>query len=124
MEKTNTSFIGGLNLSLLQNATTATVDGRSCLVIPIEDNPSLFVGRKGIYLDISIVETPGNMYGHTHFVKADIGSAKRQNFSREDYIAHTPILGNLKVLESKEQEPAQEDSTSAVGESTDDDLPW
>ena len=50
-----TSVNGGLNLSLLVNAATVTLKGKNCLVIPIDDNPALFVGKKGVYLDISVV---------------------------------------------------------------------
>lgn len=120
--KQNNSFNGGLNLSLLQNTATVSLKGKQCLVIPIEDNPTLFIGKKGVYLDLSVVETPDSQYGHSHYVRANVGASKRQNYSREELKALTPILGNLKPFEARVQEDMPSDIASAT--QPDDDLPW
>lgn len=120
-----TSVNGGLNLSLLVNAATVTLKGKNCLVIPIDDNPALFVGKKGVYLDISVVETPDSQYGHTHYVRANIGSSRRGGYSKEELKAMTPILGNLKAVQASAAtaEP-QQDLPQGTVNGPEDDLPW
>ena len=118
------SCSGGLNLSLLQNTETVNLKGRECLVIPIADNPTLFIGKKGVYLDISVVETPDSQYGHSHYVRANVGPAKRQNYSREELKALTPILGNLKPYEPKQQDAGDMPASPQEGTAPIDDLPW
>ena len=120
-----TSVNGGLNLSLLVNTATVTLKGKNCLVIPIDDNPALFVGKKGVYLDISVVETPDSQYGHTHYVRANIGSSRRGGYSKEALKAMTPILGDLKAVQAAAAaaEP-QQDLPQGTVNGPEDDLPW
>lgn len=120
-----TSNNGGLNLSLLQNTATVTLKGKNCLVIPIDDNPALFVGKKGVYLDISVVETPDSQYGHSHYVRANVGSSRRNGYSKEELKALSPILGNLKPYAASESAPqgqAIPEQPAVIG--PEDDLPW
>ena len=120
-----TSVNGGLNLSLLVNTATVTLKGKNCLVIPIDDNPALFVGKKGVYLDISVVETPDSQYGHSHYVRANFGSSRRGGYSKDARKATTPIRGNLTAVQAAAAaaEP-QQDLPQGTVNGPEDDLPW
>lgn len=115
---TNTNLSGQIDLLALVGAQNTTVDGRNCIVIPVENNPSIFVtstksGAARAYLDIVIRESPNNQFGNTHFVKANVGKSNREKLgiSREELQKYTPIIGNLKTFESsaKAQQPVDDD---------------
>lgn len=105
------SLVGNIDLSALNGAhLETTVNGRQNIVIPIAENPSIFVGaqEKGghIYMDIEVREVPENKYGSTHFVKLSVGKKKREEMGiTQDIVRqYTPIIGNLKPLFRKEQD--------------------
>jgi hypothetical protein len=93
---------GKLNLLQL-HAVVKTITGQSgpvpCLVIPIAKN-RLFVGDKGIYLDIVGFEIDpakrkeGNK--DTHILKQSFSKEIREAMT-EDELRSLPILGNLQV---------------------------
>ena len=68
-------------------------------------------------LDIVIRQTTQPKYGNTHFIKANVGKTNRSvfNLDSSELPRLSPILGNLKPLESRD-EPA-----SSLAD--DDDLP-
>ena len=86
-----------LNLMRLNKVGVTSLKGRSgnevkCLVIPIEEN-RLFVGEKGIYLDLSAFKTKE---GNRYLIKKSI--------SKDDYNAMTeeernsqPIVGGVEI---------------------------
>ena len=65
-----------INLKKFRNAALLTIPGRTakkrCICIPVDDNPEIFVGEKGVYLDLTAIEMkePGQ-YGDTHFLKGN-----------------------------------------------------
>ena len=79
----------------------------------------MFEGKKGVYLDIVLIPTPGNQYGNTHMAV--------QGLSKEDRDAGQKgvILGNAKTIGGSGQQqdqsapPARE---AAAGPS--DDVPF
>ena len=85
-----------LNLTQLKHARMKTPKGAEVIVIPIIDN-SLFVGEKGIYLDLVGFEVKNPEAGKdTHLLK--------QSFSKETLAAMPedikkalPILGNARI---------------------------
>ena len=121
---TNTNLSGQIDLLALVGAQNTTVDGRNCIVIPVENNPSIFVtstksGAARAYLDIVIRESPNNQFGNTHFVKANVSKSNRERLgiSRDGLSKYTPIIGNLKPFDFQGQAPA------AAQQPGDDDLP-
>lgn len=54
------------------------------------DKARLFKGKKGIYLDIVLVETPDDQYGNSHMVVQSVSKEERQQGVRG------AILGNAK----------------------------
>ena len=123
--KTSLNFIGQIDLLSLLKARMQEVDGKSCIVIPVEDNPSIYpfitkAGQQKAMLDLVIRETSNNQYGNTHFVKANVGKSNREKFglSLEQTQGFSPIIGNLRPLEPKEGQ-----HQVAASAADDDDLP-
>jgi hypothetical protein len=85
-----------LNLTQLKHARMKTPKGAEVIVIPITDN-SLFVGEKGIYLDIVGFEIKNPEAGKdTHLLKQ---SFSKENLAAmpEDVKKSLPILGNARI---------------------------
>ena len=117
-----TAMIGQMDLLALIGADVKTVDGQESIVIPLQKNPTIFkmitkTGAQKALLDIVIRQTTQPKYGNTHFIKANVGKANRiaLNLDSSELPRLSPILGNLKPLE------AREEPTTAL--SDDDDLP-
>lgn len=104
-----TTLVGSIDLSALDGAhLNTTVNGIQTIVIPVAQNPSIFIGSKDkgghIYMDIEVRESPENQYGNTHFVKLSVGKKKREemHLSADDLKKYTPIVGNLRILAKKQ----------------------
>ena len=117
-----TPMIGQIDLLALIGATIKTVDSQESIVIPLQKNPSIFKmhcksGAVKALLDIVIRQTTQPKYGNTHFIKANVGKANRSayNLDSSELPKLSPILGNLKPLESREE--------AAPAVADDDDLP-
>ena len=115
-------MIGQLDLLALIGASIKTVDGQESIVVPLQKNPTIFkmmtkTGTQKALLDIVIRQTTQPKYGNTHFIKANVGKANRTalNLDSSELPRLSPILGNLKPLE------AREETGSALAD--DDDLP-
>lgn len=112
----NTILVGSIDLSLLEGAMLEKKDnGKMQIVIPVEKNPSIFVGSqdKGghIYMDVEVRETNESQYGNTHFVKLSVGKRNRElmKLSQEEVKQHSPIVGNLKPITKKTVSPIDDD---------------
>ena len=117
-----TAMIGQMDLLALIGADIKTVDGQESIVIPLQKNPTIFkmmtkTGAQKALLDIVIRQTTQPKYGNTHFIKANVGKANRTalNLDSSELPRLSPILGNLKPLEVREE------PTTTL--SDDDDLP-
>ena len=117
-----TPMIGQIDLLALIGATIKTVDSQESIVIPLQKNPTIFKmhcksGAVKALLDIVIRQTTQPKYGNTHFIKANVGKTNRSvfNLDSSELPRLSPILGNLKPLEAREEQ------TTAL--SDDDDLP-
>lgn len=89
-----------LGKAFVSNVTGKTGTTKRCLIIPIDD-ARLFVGERGVYLNLTGIETKEQKYGDTHCLK--------QNIEREVYDALTdeerkalPILGGMHEYQSKQ----------------------
>lgn len=101
-------LVGNIDLSLLKGVRlNTTVNGEQSIIIPVKENPAIFVGSKEkgghIYMDIEVRETEGSKYGSTHFMKLSVGKKKREQLGiKDEQIKEvTPIIGNLRPLESR-----------------------
>ena len=95
-----------MNLLKLKGARKIIAKEQKGIFIPVEENPSIFVGDKGAYLSIRVVEKESDFEDrhYTHFVSASIPKKKRDEleaagYSKEEIYALTPILGNLETYE-------------------------
>lgn len=68
---------------------------KRCLVIPIQDNPGIFVGERGVYLNATAIEQEEPKFEDTHFIKPDIPKEMREKMSEEER-RQVPIIGSLK----------------------------
>lgn len=114
-----------LNLQAFKNAGLVTIPGRTakkrCICIPVDDNPEIFVGEKGVYLNLTAVEMKEpRQYGDTHFLKGNVPEKVYKSLSDEERKSQ-PIVGQMRPLVRKEQ-PAPE--VSAVQAEVEDDLPF
>jgi len=110
-----------LNLTVARQMVKGKMGEVDCLVIPIEKN-KLFVGEKGIYLDLIAFEIKEQKEGRTdtHLIKQSFSKAEREKMTEEQLKA-IPILGSLTVgtIQSSQEPISKADILNA-----DDDLPF
>lgn len=91
---------GQINLLKLANARRVQDGNVKGIFIPIHDNPCIYAGGKGAYLNVRIVEHESdyNDRHYTHFIAAAIDKDLRTKLKEEgredDLRSYTPILGN------------------------------
>lgn len=112
-----------IDLQKLHKAALLTIPGKAgkkrCICIPVDDNPEIFVGEKGTYLNITALEMKETgRYGDTHFLKGNLPDETYSAMSDEERRAQ-PILGQMRPLVRKEQ-PAPE----VTIDEPEDDLPF
>lgn len=112
---------GKINLMQLK-AVRMNLKGKTgimeCVVLPIAAN-HLFVGEKGIYLDLIAFEKRTQQEGNkdTHIIKQSLSKDIREAMTEEEKQA-MPILGSLQVWAgSQESEP---ESSMDIQTETDD----
>lgn len=109
-----------IDLKKMKDVIFAKIDGRKCVVIPVDVNPEIFVGEKGIYLSLSAIELRSpSQFGDTHIVKPLLDKKAYEAMSEEQR-KNQPILGNMR--ERRASEMAASDIPAASID-TDDDLP-
>ena len=116
-----------IDLQKMQNAFLRNFTGKTqtkrCICIPIEDNPSLFLGEKGCYLNLTAIGVENSQYGDTHYVKGDIPKETYDRMTEEQRRAF-PILGNMRPIGPKQQVVTGTVSMDAPEGEQDDDLPF
>jgi hypothetical protein len=117
---------GKINLLKYPGAKKIIANGVKGIFIPAEQNPSIFIGEKGAYAAVRVVEkvTTFNDKTYSHFIAATLSKAQRdelaaQGLSEDEIKAFSPILGNLETYEP--QGATYEEAT--VAEDVDD-LPF
>lgn len=97
---------------------------KRCLVIPVDDS-GLFVGEKGVYLNMTAVEMREPRYGNTHCVKINLDRDAYNALSEEER-RNIPILGGMHELEQqvRTMQVTQTIDVSQAADNPDDDLPF
>lgn len=112
------NFFLKLNLKKLRNVGVMNINGKSsskkCIVIPVDDNPCIFVGDKGIYLSATATETSNSPYGDSHMIRCFF-SKEKYNAMTEEERRGFGILGNMKPSGGHSSSAP---STESDGEST------
>lgn len=82
-----------LNGACLQNIKGNTATKR-CLIIPIDENDSIFLGEKGCHLSLIAFQLQTPKYEDTHCIKPSIPKNKRETMTPQQKEA-IPIIGGL-----------------------------
>ena len=100
------SLNGSINLMKYPGAKKILANGKKGIFIPVDDNPSIYVGEKGAYATVRVVEKESefNDKHYSHFIAAALPKKVRDDLkakgaSDDDIKALTPILGNLETYE-------------------------
>jgi hypothetical protein len=83
----------------------------------------LFVGEKGTYLNITLIETPNDKYGNDFVAVQDLGKEARERGEKG------PILGNAKLYAPRGKTEAKTPAPSVPvharqAENLDEDVPF
>ena len=116
--KTNLLKLGGAFVTNLKGKTAI----KQCLVIPVED-ANLFVGKTGVYLNLTAIEMREARYDDTHCVKQSLDKERYDALTEEERKA-LPIIGGMRQLESKQQSMEVKSTMDASNFAEDDDLPF
>ena len=115
------------DLLKLKGAFVTNLRGKTatkrCLIIPV-DEAGLFVGEKGVYLNLTAIEMQNPKFSETHCVKVSLDKERYDAMTEEERHAQ-PIIGGMKQLERKQSEMAvtgQIDGSQAFED--DNDLPF
>lgn len=97
---------------------------KRCLVIPVDES-GLFVGEKGVYLNMTAVEMREPRYGDTHCVKINLDRDAYNALSEEER-KNIPILGGMHELKQqvRTMQVTQTVDAAAAVDNPDDDLPF
>lgn len=117
-----------IDLLKLQGAFLRNLQGKvtkRCLIIPVDDCDSIFLGEKGCYLNMTAIEMENPQFNDSHCIKGDLPKEKRKTLTDEQKRA-LPIIGGMKPLNPKPQPTMQ--VTGTLGQDAfapnEDDLPF
>ncbi len=120
MEKQNYSI--RLDLKKLKEAFVYNFKGktatRKCIVIPVDNNPAIYVGEKCAYLNLNAFEVTNPQYDDTHAISESLPKEVREAMSEEER-RNMPIVGNMRPFKSQQM---QASGTVTVGDG--DDCPF
>lgn len=95
---------------------------KRCLIIPV-DEANLYVGEKGVYLNMTAIEMREPKYSETHCVKQSLDRERYDAMTDEERNAQ-PILGGMKQLERKATEMNVTGMVDGASMINNDDLPF
>lgn len=116
------------DLLKLRGAFITNFKGRTatkrCLVIPVDDS-GLYVGEKGVYLNLTAIQMENPKFSETHCLKQSLDKEVYEAMTEEQKQA-LPIIGGMKPLEKKPSPQMNVNSTfdGAQSVENEDDLPF
>lgn len=116
--RTDLLKIKGAFMTNLKGKTTT----KRCLVIPV-DEAGIFVGEKGVYLNMTAFEMKEPKYNETHCIKVQIDKERFEAMSEEERKS-MPIVGGMKRLERQTAEMNVTDVVDGTSMMDADDLPF
>ena len=84
-----------LDLTKLCGAQIVEVQGRKCVVLPVDDNGIFLSQRGSAYLDLNIRESREVKYGQTHYAKVSVNKKTFASLSNEAKDALKNVVGNM-----------------------------
>lgn len=119
-----------VDLSKLRGAAVINMKGKTatkrCLIIPVDECPGIYVGQKGVYLNMIATELSAVHYGETHCIKTSLSRDEYQALDEEGRRA-IPILGGMKPFETRRANEGVVEEVYPVGHQMSDgadDLPF
>ncbi len=117
-----------VNLSRLTGAFVRNLKGstatKKCLIIPIDDSPCLYHGKKGVYLNTIAFELEEKKYDDTHIVKGGINKEQREKMTDEER-RNQPILGSMRPwIPEEKAAPAVKGSLATDAFEEEDGVPF
>ena len=88
-----------LDLAKLCNAQVVDVQGKKCVVIPVDDNGIFLSQKGGIYLDLVARENTEPKYGQTHYIKRNVSKKTFAEMTNDARDSVKNIVGNLAPFE-------------------------
>lgn len=88
-----------LDLAKLCNVQAVDVQGKKCVVIPVDDNGIFLSQKGGIYLDLVARENTEPKYGQTHYIKRNVSKKTFAEMSNDARDSVKNIVGNLAPFE-------------------------
>lgn len=116
--KTDLLKLKGVFVTNLKGKTAT----KRCLIIPV-DEANLYVGEKGVYLNMTAIEMREPKYSETHCVKQSLDRERYDAMTDEERNAQ-PILGGMKQLERKATEMNVTGMVDGASMINNDDLPF
>lgn len=116
------------DLLKLKGAFMTNFKGRTetkrCLVIPVDDS-GLYVGEKGVYLNLTGIEMENPKFKETHCIKQSLDKEIYETLTEEQRQA-LPIIGGMKPIERKPAPQMNVNSTfdGVQAVENEDDLPF
>jgi hypothetical protein len=111
----------------LRNMTSAKTGVTKRIVcIPVDDNPNIYVGEKGIYLNLTANQNRDgqpSQYGDTHYVKADVPKEVYEKMTDEQK-QQLAILGNMRPITPRQQQAQGTTNSDAPEGEPEEDLPF
>ena len=108
--------------AFIRNLTGKTSTKR-CIIIPVDDNPSLFLVEKECYLNTVAYEISNQQYGDSHILKPDLPTDVHGRMI-EDECNAMPILGNMCPIKPAQMQVSGNISADAPEGQLDNDLPF
>ena len=118
-----------VNLTKIAGAHFITLPGKKgptkCIVMPVEDC-NLFVGEKGVYLDLTAYQYKEQKFTDSHFIKPNLPKEVFDAMTKEQQDA-IDICGRVKPIQPKQMATAESNEfipTVAEGGEGGSDLPF
>jgi hypothetical protein len=99
-----------LDLTKMCGVQVVDVQGKKCVVIPVDDNGIFLSQRGAAYLDLNVREAREVKYGQTHFVKVSVNKKTFAAMSNEAKDALKNVVGNM----SPDEYNADNNNTSSA----------
>ena len=84
-----------LDLNKLCGVQVIDVQGKKCVVLPVDDNGIFLSQRGAAYLDLNIRESREVKYGQTHYAKVSVNKKTFASLSNEAKDALKNVVGNM-----------------------------
>lgn len=108
--------------AFMRNLTGKTVT-KCCIIIPVDDNPNIFLGEKGCYLNSVAYEINNPKHADTHCLMPDLPKEVREQMTEELRNA-LPIIGNMRPIKPAQMQVNGNMSMDTPEGQVDNDLPF